>query len=972
MNDIEANLAKDSAAKLAITSTDTLPTSTMPTPMLYISRSSSMTSLNSFDIKSVHSSIASEYSQVTSPLSAPIHNTGTKIKKTSGEYDEEVNCYSVDDDLDLIMPESPSAQHESSFLMTQRVKHKQQQIIYRQTAAAAMNPASGQANDSILSNNLFVNDQKATSYIQQMNKFMSSAGNLKTVAINNNTEVSAVENSKPWKQCLTQQTSTIQANKLTDLNQLMTRLNITNTNNSSLILSNNCPVTKDTLSFLNTVTTTTSTTLKSNTNNNNSNNNNNIHTPPVKLVQAPKFISNFQQQQFTASLAQPPPIISNSQLSSASAVTAPMSVTYAFMKKSNPPPQTLPLQQSAQPPPTQPIITSYPTNPCQFTPKFLLSTQSYQSYNPPTSNTVQTTVPVQALVSSSSSSSCSSSSQASVINQQQQQQQLSPTPSNHESVISEAPCIYSVESRLNYNRTADAANNTENNKSCPLSPQESICSRMSDSSVPSLIRQDITSRSNQFQAYFSNQQHSNGTDFRALFSRLNSSDAKQNLNPQSQQQQQYQNQNQLNLNPNSNSEYVEEDEKPKVFLNFDEDSNTPQFLAKHIKLTNQFLPQQARSFHGAPNGSPFQQQYLYQSVNDSNLDQTYSPKVFQNEGTNSRYSSASSLNQDDDEENDNTQVYHSQHHHHHDHLLKQNNTPAVCLASMTNLTDNYDCINNESTNNDQEDDLMLENFIKEMLPAIKPEQNSKKTQMQSSESSMSLTSSVCKSQIAKQKSIDFKSGKNQISKSSSFKENKQIFQTSMVIKTSTASSVKKSTSNKRLSAENSSSLSKPKAVLSKNFNQQAIQPNPQQCLAKTALKIENAKSFSTAPVVNMTKTAQLRAFNNKKLSSSNATASNTISSKGSANLTKSTAIVPKSVKIRDNLLSKQQPSQDNTDLNSSSHLVHSIAENTNTRRQSFSFGCNKTTQNTTKLATKTDVNSSRVVQSNRLNTKLNK
>ena len=46
---------------------------------------------------------------------------------------------------------------------------------------------------------------------------MSSAGNLKTVAINNNTEVSAVENSKPWKQCLTQQTSTIQANKLTDL-----------------------------------------------------------------------------------------------------------------------------------------------------------------------------------------------------------------------------------------------------------------------------------------------------------------------------------------------------------------------------------------------------------------------------------------------------------------------------------------------------------------------------------------------------------------------------------------------------------------------------------------------------------------------------------------------------------------------------------------------------------------------------------
>ena len=36
-------------------------TSTMATPMHYFSRSTSMSSLNSFDIKSIHSEVASEY-----------------------------------------------------------------------------------------------------------------------------------------------------------------------------------------------------------------------------------------------------------------------------------------------------------------------------------------------------------------------------------------------------------------------------------------------------------------------------------------------------------------------------------------------------------------------------------------------------------------------------------------------------------------------------------------------------------------------------------------------------------------------------------------------------------------------------------------------------------------------------------------------------------------------------------------------
>ena len=50
---------------------ETNVTSAMATPMHYFSRSSSMTSLNSFDIKSIHSEIASEYSQVTSQVTSP-------------------------------------------------------------------------------------------------------------------------------------------------------------------------------------------------------------------------------------------------------------------------------------------------------------------------------------------------------------------------------------------------------------------------------------------------------------------------------------------------------------------------------------------------------------------------------------------------------------------------------------------------------------------------------------------------------------------------------------------------------------------------------------------------------------------------------------------------------------------------------------------------------------------------------------
>lgn len=129
-------------------------TSVMPTPLAY-SRSSSMTSLNSFDAKSVHSSVASEYSHRLSNIGTSMRRlkkNKKKLERINSDADEEntnsdeteeggsdTDCTSNDEeDIDIIMPDSPAAPADSSFLMTQRIKHKQQQMHYRQTAAAAM------------------------------------------------------------------------------------------------------------------------------------------------------------------------------------------------------------------------------------------------------------------------------------------------------------------------------------------------------------------------------------------------------------------------------------------------------------------------------------------------------------------------------------------------------------------------------------------------------------------------------------------------------------------------------------------------------------------------------------------------------------------------------------------------------------------------------------------------------------------
>ena len=90
-------------------------TSVMPTPLAY-SRSSSFTSLNSFDVKSIHSTVDSEYSQI--PKIPQIDSSQLDID---------------DDDLDNLMPDSPAAP-DSSFLKAQRTIHKIKQAECRQNA----------------------------------------------------------------------------------------------------------------------------------------------------------------------------------------------------------------------------------------------------------------------------------------------------------------------------------------------------------------------------------------------------------------------------------------------------------------------------------------------------------------------------------------------------------------------------------------------------------------------------------------------------------------------------------------------------------------------------------------------------------------------------------------------------------------------------------------------------------------------
>lgn len=130
-----------------------------------------------------------------------------------------------------------------------------------------------------------------------------------------------------------------------------------------------------------------------------------------------------------------------------------MSVTYAFMKNS----------QSFNPP-----------NPAP--PKFLMSSNHHQKQLQFNQQQFQPII---------------KSPQQKPISQQ-----------NYSSPLNEdTPCVYSIETRTNLNKLNGLnTNNASVQSSCQTSPQESICSRMSDASIPSLIRQDIGLSSQKFRS----------------------------------------------------------------------------------------------------------------------------------------------------------------------------------------------------------------------------------------------------------------------------------------------------------------------------------------------------------------------------------------------------------------------------------------------------------------------------------------
>lgn len=238
--------------------------------------------------------------------------------------------------------------------------------------------------------------------------------------------------------------------------------------------------------------------------------------------------------------------------------------------------------------------------------------------------------------------------------------------------------------------------------------------------------------------------------------------------------------------------------------------------------------------------------------------------------------------------------------------------------------------------------------------------------MHNSESSLSLTSSVS-STVSKHNSKQInttstKSIKNQLSKSSSFKENKQIsLNTTTTATTSTTtksmtSSFKKPV-NKRLSAENPITLgvqSKPKTILTRNVNNTLATTNSTNQTVKTtavAAKTESVKSFSSTtsggPIVNMTKAAQLRANSNKKTAVSAHPPTAKVTQSTNKQTTATSSVLKQITKTKDNILTKMS-SLEAHDLNSSgTHFVEnpSTSAGASARRQSFSFGCNSNVNN---------------------------
>ena len=511
--------------------------SVMPTPLAY-SRSSSLTSLNSFDVKSVHSEVASEYSHypclnknkskrknlekiisdnsaedddksddddendddddddtqeedngedVAEKESKTFYHHHFQNKKANDDTQNDEDEY---DDFDKLMPESPAAPADSSFVMQQRIKHKQLQMHCREKAAATMHHLP-------LSNETTTTTTTTAGY-------------------------NFLEQNKSWQI------------PNTDLNAIMSKLSTLNCN-ANVSSKATTPNTYSHLSPQTQLVMPLQATFPNNANNN---------TPPVKLLSAPKFVQNMSQ----SAASSVPPIVAGAN--------PPMSVTYAFMKNSQINRIPVVTANSLSPSTSTTIAISQPTSlsttsvPSQtmtnlnHQPKFLMSsTHHYPIYNTTSINHSNPPPPPTPIIKISPLSTTATTTT------------IAPSKSP-QAVLDEVPSVFSTETRLNHNRYVSTTTTTNNINyvgqdnnvigiSQPSSPPESVCSRMSDTSIPSIIRQDINLNKNKFQNILnkSNQSYSNNNvaqqqapanDFKALFSKLSTNKTTQQIQQQQQ------------------------------------------------------------------------------------------------------------------------------------------------------------------------------------------------------------------------------------------------------------------------------------------------------------------------------------------------------------------------------------------------------------------------------------------------------
>lgn len=521
--------------------------------------------------------------------------------------------------------------------------------------------------------------------------------------------------------------------------------------------------------------------------------------------------------------------------------------------------------------------------------------------------------------------------QSSKIHEPQQQQSCSST-SSHESqantiktaveqspTSSDTPYVYMVEKTSKVlTPQASKIRPVFPESDRPPSPQESVCSMMSDSSVPSIIRADISRSNVGFQQV--KQQPQN--EFKALFNKLN------------------QNQNQNNTICDQNVTITNQPMMPKPYFNFEpKQQNNLMPAFNFLKSTPAFNQQQGYFSNQSEFNNPykysiqcFKNVFLFSidtptninmnmNPNYSDMDCTYSPKVFQHEGTNSRYDSEDEepVVQEDQEDEEEPEA-----------KFIQNSTQIE-----KPLTD------------DQSDELLLENFIKEMLPPVQKSPDTKVNRPRMSSSVSSEAPFAMLSSKTKFRNSGSSSSLNNISVKSRLNLTKNDNKIQATTATKRLPTLQKTTS-----AVNSKMVTKPNTTASKYLNKPQIttttrstvpakEPFKQSMNKKPAVTTSNKslnKIPSAAPVVNMTKTAQLRMAKMQSANANNTSLNSTINSGKVATKPKiSVSSKVNSVRstrpsAKENMISKETANS----VHVNPHLDH--LNRGVIRRQSFSYG----------------------------------